>query len=214
MISWSALIGPAQRRFRAARIDKIRAEFPDLVGATIIDIGGSIPFWRMAAPVLQPKSVKIYNIHHHRMVMGDELTDRRIELFLYDGVTIPEADGSADLVICNSVIEHVPPAARAGLAREIERVGKAYVVQTPSPVFPLELHFGLPFLHWLPRKMGRALSKVSPFHFLSGADGPTYFDETRLLSHKELRQLLPQAKIVTERLAGIPKSYLAIGRTA
>jgi hypothetical protein len=97
----------------------------------VIDIGGSIPFWRLVAPILQPARVKIYNLHQGRMVMGEELADTRIEMFTYDGVTIPEADHSADVAICNSVIEHVPLDQCANLAREVARVDKAYVMQNP-----------------------------------------------------------------------------------
>jgi hypothetical protein len=51
---------------------------------------------------------------------------------------------------------------RAGLAREIARVARNYIIQTPAKIFPLELHFLMPFLHWLPRRVGRALVRFSP----------------------------------------------------
>ncbi|MEE4290069.1 MAG: hypothetical protein V2J14_11915, partial [Erythrobacter sp.] len=58
---------------------------------------------------------------------------------------------------------------------------------------------------------GRFLVRFSPFHLLSGADGPAYFDETRLLSRRELMALFPGARLVVERVLGIPKSYLVFG---
>ncbi len=212
--AWNRLIGPAQRRFRHQRAQRIRAALPQIEGARVIDIGGSLAYWYEVEPILKPASVVCYNISAPRMAMGREDSNPRITARLYDGVRIPEDDRSADVVICNSVIEHVPPAQRANLAREVMRVGKAWVVQTPSPAFPLELHFGLPFVHWLPRPLGRQVVRLSPFHLLSDADGPTYFDETRLLSKRELADLFPGGRLVEEKVLGIPKSQLVFGGAA
>lgn len=143
--------------------------------------------------------------------MGEDPAKSKVVAKIYDGKRVPEEDQSADVVICNSVIEHVPLEARKGLAGEISRVGRSWMVQTPSPLFPLELHFGLPFVHWLPRALGRIVVRVSPFHLLSGANGPKYFDETRLLSKRELMALFPSGQLVVERVFGIPKSYLVFG---
>ena len=209
--AWNRLIRPAQRRFRRTRAHRIRQRLPMIRDGKVVDIGGALGFWLEVDDVLRPAQVICYNISAPRMSMGYQATNARIRTRLYDGSRIPEEDRAADVVICNSVIEHVPPEARAGLAREIMRVGRRYVVQTPSPAFPLELHFGLPFVHWLPRPIGRALVRISPFHLLSGADGPAYFDETRLLSRRELMALFPGARLVVERVMGIPKSYLVFG---
>ncbi|MEQ8409947.1 MAG: class I SAM-dependent methyltransferase [Erythrobacter sp.] len=212
--TWNRLIGPAQRRFRRQRAKKIRAFLPGIQGARVIDIGGSLAFWHEVDEILKPARVLCYNISDNRMKMGREEDDPRIVARLYDGKRIPEEDQSADVVICNSVIEHVPQDQRANLAREVMRVGKAWVVQTPSPAFPLELHFGLPFIHWLPRSIGRQVVRVSPFHLLSNADGPTYFDETRLLARRELVDLFPGGRLIEERVLGIPKSQLMFGGEA
>ncbi len=208
---WNRLIHPAQRRFRRARARRIRDALPQIEGGTVIDIGGALTFWSEVEDILNPRRVVCYNISKGRMEMGLDPEDSHIVTRLYDGVRIPEDDGSADVVLCNSVLEHVPVEARANLAAEIRRVGKRYAVQTPSPAFPLELHFGLPFVHWLPRRLGRALVHLSPFHLLSGSDGPAYFDETRLLRKAELEGLFPHGCLVTERLLAIPKSYLVFG---
>jgi hypothetical protein len=90
-------------------------------------------------------------------------------------------------------------------------VGKSFVVQTPAREFPLELHFGLPFVHWLPRAIGRQIVRVSPFAILARVDAKRYFDETRLLSRNELAEYFPHPKIEIEHFCGIPKSMLAFG---
>lgn len=212
--TWNRLIGPAQRKFRHERAKRIRELLPQIENARVIDVGGSLPFWYEVDHILKPASVVCYNISAPRMTMGSRFHDPRITTQLYDGKRLPEDDQSADVVICNSVIEHVPLDQRANVAREIIRVGRSWVVQTPSPAFPLELHFGLPFVHWLPRPLGRQLVRLSPFHLLSGANGPSYFDETRLLSKRELAELFPGGRLVEEKVLGIPKSQLVFGGAA
>lgn len=210
MTTWNRLIGPAQTRFRRARAQRIAEQFPEIQGGTVIDIGGSLLFWQTVGDILRPARVIIYNVTESRMVMG--LKDAgRIEMHLYDGHTIPQPDDFADVVICNSVIEHVAPENRDRLASEIARVGKRYVVQTPAREFPVELHFGLPFIHWLPRSLARKIVPLSPFAILAKIDAHWYFDETRLLSRREFVGYFPEAQIKVERLAGIPKSMLAFG---
>lgn len=90
---------------------------------------------------------------------------------------------------------------------------RALIVQTPAYVFPIEPHFVMPFMHWLPRALARRLAHVSPWRLLShptAAHIDAYFGEIRLLRRAELQALLPQARIVTERCAALPKSYLAV----
>jgi len=85
-------------------------------------------------------------------------------------------------------------------------------VQTPSRGFPLELHFGLPFVHWLPRPLAREIVRVSPFNLLSKVNARQYFDQTHLLPKEELSSYFPGAEIRTETFLGLPKSNIAIGR--
>lgn len=208
---WNRLIRSSQQRFRTQRAQRILDRFPGITGSTVVDLGGSLPFWRDIGHILKPAKVIIYNISSHRMQMGLQNSWEYVETHLYDGVRVPMDDKSADFVLCNSVIEHVPPAMRAGLAGEIMRLAPHYVVQTPSPKFPLELHFGLPFVHWLPRPLARQIVVVSPFNLLSDGNAKAYFDQTILLGEAELRGYFPGARIEVEKAFGMPKSLIAFG---
>lgn len=205
------IFGPASRRFRRERAERLLDRLPEIRGGRVVDIGGSLPFWKYLLPILQPAEVKIYNITSGRMVYGMTERFENVECHLYDGSSVPLADGEADVVICSSVIEHVPLENRRAVAREIRRLGKRYYVQSPAKAFPLEVHFMMPFIHWLPRPVGRMLARVSPWRFMIGEPVSTdaYFDETRLLSKKEMRALFPDATIETEWFMGMPKSYMA-----
>jgi SAM-dependent methyltransferase len=63
---------------------------------------------------------------------GVRLAAERAEVDLarvFDGATLPEADGAYDLVFATHVLEHVPDP--APLTRELLRVGKAVIVEVP-----------------------------------------------------------------------------------
>jgi ubiquinone/menaquinone biosynthesis C-methylase UbiE len=206
-------MGPTQRKFRRSRARLIKQYFPGIEGSTVVDIGGSWPFWNTVNDILRPARVLIFNISSARTTMSYAGTLDHVETHLYDGKHLPLEDRGADYVICNSVIEHVPLDERAGLAREIRRVARNYVVQTPSAAFPVELHFMMPGLQWLPRQLARKLVPITPFSLLQGGNMQGFFDETRLLSKRELIGYFPDAHFHAERFLGIPKSNLMIGRS-
>jgi hypothetical protein len=138
----------------------------------------------------------------------------QIPIKLYDGHRLPEGNASFDIVLSNSVLEHVPLPQRAGFVHEIRRVGRCFLVQTPAYEFPIEPHFIFPMLHWLPRWLGRPLVLVSPWFWLSRpgkAHAAAYFDEIQLPTHRDIALLFPQARLDREQVLGLTKSYLVSG---
>jgi hypothetical protein len=213
---WFYALSPFMKRFRISRARKIKRIFPDIDNRSIVDIGGSLHYWRHVKSEIRPKQITIYNIALDNQFdaanVGEAPTN--IQASIYDGKHIPASDKQIDVLICNSVIEHVPPSERVGLAREIVRVARNYVIQTPAKAFPLEPHFIMPFLHWLPRRIGRAVVKFSPFGLIHRDSALTqnFFDEVNILSANEFRTLFPEGEFVVERFLFIPKSYLIINR--
>jgi hypothetical protein len=120
-----------------------------------------------------------------------------------DATRLPFGDGEFDIAYSNSVIEHLPSAARDAYARELRRVGQRWFVQTPNRGFPVEPHALLPFVHWLPQRLGRVLWRIGV------SDDP--YDEVRLLDARELRRLFPDAVIFRERAGPLTKSLVAAG---
>lgn len=81
------------------------------------------------------------------------LASHRDNLFLLqaDALRLPFPDRSFDVAVCAQVYEHTTDARR--LTAEIHRVLRDDGVcffSGPNKSFPLEFHYGLPFLHWLP----------------------------------------------------------------
>jgi hypothetical protein len=205
------------KRFRISRARRIKRVFPDINNRSIADVGGSLHFWRFVRSEMRPKQVTIYNIALDGEFDAANIGQvaGNIQATVYDGKRIPVDDKQIDILLCNSVIEHVPLRERPGLAREITRVARNYIIQTPAKEFPVELHFLMPFLHWLPRPIGRALAMFTPFGLTQrdAALVQQYFDGTNLLTAKEFRGLFPEGQLVIERFLFMPKSYMIISKT-
>jgi len=99
-----------------------------------------------------------------------------------DAENLPFADRSFDIVICNHVYEHTDDAGR--LFAEVRRVmrddGVCYFAG-PNKYEPVEPHYGLPFLSWLPRPLADRYMRFA-------GKGQSYPE--RPYSHRQLRDLL------------------------
>src|ERR1700744_2901895 len=216
MSGWFKAISPFMKPFRISRARRIKRVFPDIDDRSIVDIGGSLHFWSFVKSEMQPKQVMIYNIALDKQFDASDAGQYggNIQATVYDGKHIPANDKQIDILLCNSVIEHVPPEERPGLARAISRVARNYIVQTPAKEFPVELQFLMPFLDWLPMPLGRPLANFSPFALVERNATVTrqLFDGTSLLSAKEFRALFPEGQFIVERFLLIPKSYMIINK--
>lgn len=176
----------------------------------ILDIGGQENFWKVVGvDHPQIRSITLLNLWEEptslpklKSLVGDA---RDLSAF---------PDQSVDVIFSNSVIEHI-----GGLreqqraAREIQRVGKAYFIQTPNRFFPLEPHFLFPFFQFLPLRLRALLHhrldlgwwKRQPDSFEALAE----VESIRLLSEAELCHLFPNCTIQREILLGMTKSLIA-----
>jgi Methyltransferase domain len=148
---------------------------------------------------------------------------------LLDATTsLPFPDKSFDIVFCNSVIEHVTgdkervrtwadgiafetqaKTFQEHFASEIDRVAKAYFVQTPYRHFPIESHTWTPILlESFPRAF-----RLRVHRFLRDSHwwprSVTNID-WRLLTIRDMKRMFPTADIVTERSFGLVKSLIAV----
>jgi len=137
---------------------------------------------------------------------------------------LPFADKSFDLVFCSSVIEHLTgdkknvqflssaqfieaaQTRQRRFASEIRRIGKCYFVQTPHKYFPIESHTWLPvFIVFLPRGI-----QVRMIDLLNEWWPKKTTPDWSLLTKVSMRELFPDAKIVSEEVFGFTKSLMAI----
>lgn len=197
------------RRFRPGRILRLKAAFPQLVNdARVLDVGGRAAWWQMMQPATA--RVTVVNLETED---APALVAAGYDFVIASGCALPFADRAFDLVISNSVIEHVGDwAQQRRFASEVMRCGQAFCVQTPNKWFPVEPHLLMPLAHWLPRRWQRplipwlsvwALSARPPAAAIDG-----FLDCTRLLTRAELVQLFPGCEITEERVLGLVKSYM------
>jgi hypothetical protein len=177
---------------------------------TILDIGGWQSFWEVVGFVHTPHKFILLNIHP----VGTRYSN--FTSLLGDGRNLSSfKDKSIDVVFSNSVIEHLGTYEdQQAMAREVDRVGKKYYIQTPSFYFPIEPHFLFPFFHWLPFGIRRKLIKRFSLGFIERAysdqQALQILKEFRLLKKSEMKALFPGATIYTEKFLGFTKSYIAI----
>ena len=137
---------------------------------------------------------------------GGWLEAENVTVQYADGTQLPFPDRSFPVVFSNSVIEHVPKALQPAFAAEIRRVGERYFVQTPNRWFPIEPHYQMPLLHFLPERAQRALNK----RFTMGFRTKGEWYETTLLTARQLSKLFPEAQIHREKRFGLTKSLMAV----
>jgi predicted SAM-dependent methyltransferase len=197
------------RRRRFALFQDLISSF-DYSPLTILDIGGWQAFWEVVGFTHTPHKIILLNTHtvkthypNFTSIVGD---GRNLSSF---------KDKSVDVVFSNSVIEHLGKYAdQQAMAREVDRVGKKYFIQTPSFFFPVEPHFLFPFYHWLPFETRLKLIRRFSLGFIERAQSEQQalqiLNEYNLLKKFEMKALFPNATIQTEKVFGLTKSYIAV----
>lgn len=185
----------------------------------ILDVGGTAEYWQLLSPDLLPKlHFTLINLASWPGMADGGPEGLQFEARIGDACSMPEfTDGQFDICHSNSVIEHVGNLqAMARFAAETTRVSKSFYHQTPNLCFPIEPHYGVPFLHWLPsatrarilnnRKVGYG-EVTTTFE-----DTIAVVDHTELLSAWLFKKLFPQAKFQREKfLVLFTKSLIVTG---
>jgi len=176
---------------------------------TILDVGGTEIFWERMG-FARDKNVKITllnlsQIETHgpwfKTALGDA---RNMHQF---------GDADFDVVFSNSVIEHVGGYEdQKQMAKEVQRIGKRYFLQTPNFYFPFEPHFLFPFFQFFPLWLKVFLLR----HFRLGwydkipdkGEAIKTANSVRLLKKEELKELFPGAVIYDEKFGGLTISFI------
>jgi hypothetical protein len=121
------------------------------------------------------------------------------------------SDKQFDVVFSNAVVEHV-----GGLKNQqffIEeslRVARAFFITTPNRWFPVEMHTGLPFLHYLPMRFYRVILAQIGLQYWASEDNLNLLD-----GNSFLRLFSPSVSvsIAKVRFLGIPSNLIAYGES-
>jgi ubiquinone/menaquinone biosynthesis C-methylase UbiE len=205
---YGATYKPFFAAFRTKRLRQLCETFNITEDTEILDVGGSYPtFWKYSP--IKPK-VTLLNPKPSWL----ECAEPGFSTVVGDGRSLPFKDKSFDIVISNSVIEHLGCfREQQAFAKEIRRVGRRYWVQTPNRYFFIEPHFLAPMVHFLPRNTRKAVSRYVTWWGLT--THPTkqqvsdLVDEISLLSDREVRLLFPDSETIKEKWCGMTKSIIA-----
>jgi hypothetical protein len=179
---------------------------------TILDVGGTNAFWEQRGWA-DCEEFQITTLN----LFPEQKRHRNIEPVAGDATNLAGfANKCFDVVFSNSVIEHLFTLEnQRRMASEVQRVGKAYWVQTPNFWFPIEPHFHVPGWHWLPIDARVAMIQRRRCGWRGPCSDPIQarklVAEVRLLRKGELAELFPGAEVVAERFGGLVKSWTAVG---
>lgn len=178
----------------------------------ILDVGGTVGYWRTLESLLGSRNIRFTLVN----LGGEPRDEGRFAIRPGNACDLAEyADDSFDIVHSNSVIEHVGRwQEMRRMAEEVRRLAPTYFLQTPNVWFPVEAHFSLPFIHWLPEQMRAAILYAPKGKFVP-RDAPydaaiEMVQRVNLLSRNQLSRLFPDARMVAERVGGLAKSWIAI----
>jgi hypothetical protein len=183
---------------------------------SILDTGGRPGYWEILAPDLRDKvRITCLNFSSELEAHPSVSDDLQVVSVVGDACHMPEfSDDAFDLVHSNSVIEHVGSYQdMKRYADEARRVGKCHYIQTPNYWFPIEPHYGVPFIHWLPDPWRAWLfthCNIGYARKCSFEAAITRIDHTRIISAFMLQQFFPQSRIRRERLLLLTKSIIAV----
>jgi hypothetical protein len=197
---------------RARRFHKFEASVAQLPRPLrILDVGGTNAFWENRG-WHRRADIEILTLN----IAAEEQRHVNIKPLTGDATNLTKFDDrSIDVVFSNSVIEHLFTFEnQRRMAAEIQRVGKAYWIQTPNFWFPMEPHFHVIGWQWLPVEVRTSILQRRACGWRGPCADPIgarrLVEEVRLLTRRELQMLFPSATIVAEWFCGFVKSWTAV----
>lgn len=200
--------GSFAQRARGKRSQKLIETFPGLSDMSVLDLGGTPQFWS-EFPV-RPAHVTLVN------VMPIASLADWITTVTGDACSPPEPirNSRFDLVVSNSVIEHVGGhVQRQRFADVVARSAARHWIQTPYRYFPIEPHWLFPCMQFLPLRVRAAITQhwpLSPARARDLRDAVGNAASVELLSITEMRNYFPESTIWYERFGLLVKSLTAI----
>ena len=175
----------AVRSRKAAKVRLLLQSVVDLEGCRVLEVGtGSGAIAAELAEATGPLgAVEAVDVVDERVVMPEGVRFTQVA-----GTAVPFPDAAFDVVVSNHVIEHVGDRSdQLAHLRELARVlrpgGWVYLAM-PNRWSPVEPHFHLPLLSWLPRPLRSAYVRLA-------RRGERY--DCDPLSRRELRALVDAA---------------------
>ena len=126
-----------------------------------------------------------------------------------DGLNLPFAANSFDVVHSSAVLEHVGSFdnQRKFVAELVRVARRAVFITTPNRWFPVEFHSVLPLVHWLPKPVFRRLLSGTRYKFFALEENLNLVDRSEILRMcASLRAC--KFDVESQRLLGMPSNLL------
>ena len=191
-------------------------ERENLTTIRICDLGGTYRYWFLFPFNKFEKVTFEITIVNLDSIIEDEKTKYAAQLD-YSNLSFKTEVGNAcdlpqyetdrfDLTTSNSVVEHVGGWYNIKMfASESQRVSKYHFIQTPNYWFPVEPHYVLPLIHFLPRPIHTRLLmliKGRPFD-----KATSNFENNRMLTKSEFKYVYPNSALIKEKFLLLNKSF-------
>lgn len=193
---------PISRQWQARKIAYALGNYAgfDLSSSLCLDIGCSSG---IIASTLAPLFYQTIGLEYDAIALkvAEPATRAMVHLIRGDAMHLPFRDNTMNVIICAQVYEHVPDDVL--LVEEIYRVlkpGGVVFFSGPNWLFPVEPHYSLPFLHWLP-------SGLANFYLRLTKRGDYYYERLRHLWG--LRNLVHRFLVQDITLEVLQRFYLA-----
>jgi ubiquinone/menaquinone biosynthesis C-methylase UbiE len=188
---------------KAQTIEAVLREFLDRPRGRLLDIGSSSGAISHRMAGLFDQVVGVDVDRHALRFAAQHFKKVNLAFGLVDGTQLPFKDMQFDVVVCTHIYEHVADPKK--LLVEIRRVlkcgGTCYFVAA-NRLWPMEFHYRLPFLAWLPASIANRYIKLC-------GKGNLY--DVRLLTLGSLRRLVEDFSVVdfTRPIVERPAAYHA-----
>lgn len=174
---------------------------------SILDLGGKINFWENRG-LSGNKNFQITIIN----LTLETSPYSNIETKIGNVLELKNfKNNSFDIVFSNSVIEHLYTFEnQKKMAKEVLRIGKKHIIQTPNKYFFIEPHYIIPFFQFIPKKIQLKIltkTKISRLKKWDEKFAKQYVNEIRLMKQKELNEIFPNSNIYYEKFLGMTKSF-------
>jgi len=200
-------------RARERRNRRLQEEFPDLPSMSVVDLGGTVDYWVRSGIV----AGHVVVVNRGGAAGTGSTTPTWIDVVEGDACGF-RTRSSFDLVFSNSVIEHVGGfVRRREFAATVHELAPRHWVQTPNRYFPIEPHWGVPGMQFLPLRARlwiaarwawgrRSVPPTGPERDAVGLECAM----TELVGPTEMRLLFPGSELWRERVCGVAKSLVAV----
>lgn len=203
-------------RLFATGLEKIHDNLKEARGLNVLDIGGTVNFWRSNAKYIPSHLINVVEVVNLPPIIESDENVDGIRLKSYGGNALDInslRSSHYDVVHSNSVIEHVGNlSAQIRFGKNILSLADYHFIQTPCRMFPIEPHFFFPFFALLPLSTRSLLLRNFNMGFMERErdwlTSRVKCEETRLLTKKELMHIFDNSECLPERMFLMVKSWM------